>query len=191
MITPCEMTDCERPCVVVRKNKVLPPPTLSPLLPATISNPASLSPTATGSSPVSPTLSSASSSLSSSGYSDEEDSEESSLSHAPAWPRMDQLFFPDHCCRTSACRPAPASTLNNNNNGKGKNNRKNNNNNKKKEFMSELPPPPNNRHLNHRHDENGEGCMALRASIWGVGWHQVEPLPASFVKTLQAIQAPA
>lgn len=28
--------------------------------------------------------------------------------------------------------------------------------------------------------------MALSASIWGNGWHQVEPLPASFVKTLKA-----
>ncbi|KAK3844799.1 MAG: hypothetical protein J3R72DRAFT_521539 [Linnemannia gamsii] len=179
-ITPCEVNDCEQPCVV-RKNKVLPPPTLSPLLPVTISNPASLSPTSPiGTNPVSPTLSSASSS--SSGYTDEEDSDDA-LSHA--WPKMDQLFFPDHCCRTSACGvpPRPSSTSGGRNN---KNGRKNNNNKTKKEFVSELPPPPNH----HRPDEksNGDngGCMALSASIWGTGWHQVEPLPASFVKTLKA-----
>ncbi|KAG0275770.1 hypothetical protein BGZ95_008387 [Linnemannia exigua] len=27
--------------------------------------------------------------------------------------------------------------------------------------------------------------LALSASIWGPGWHQVEPLPPSFVKTLE------
>ncbi|KAK5828164.1 hypothetical protein F5H01DRAFT_333059 [Linnemannia elongata] len=192
-ITPCETTDCEQPCVV-RKNKVLPPPTLSPLLPVTISNPASLGPTSpTGTNPVSPTLSSASpssSGSSSSGYSDEEDSE-AALSHA--WPKMDQLFFPDHCCRTSACGAVPPGR--NNKNGRRNNSNTNNTNRyTKKEFVSELPPPPNNKHLNHRHDETGTGggggghggCMALSASIWGTGWHQVEPLPASFVKTLKA-----
>ncbi|KAF9118154.1 hypothetical protein BGW39_001428 [Mortierella sp. 14UC] len=189
-IAPCEANDCEQPCVVW-KNKVLPPPTLSPLLPVTISNPASLSPTSpTGGNLISPTLSSTSSSSSSSssgsppsGYSDEEDSDDV-LSHA--WPKMDQLFFPDHCCRTSACgvppRQSSSSGGRDNKNGRRNNNNTNAN---KKEFVSELPPPPNH----HRHDEKGNdgsgGCMALSASIWGAGWHQVEPLPASFVKTLK------
>ncbi|KAG0363451.1 hypothetical protein BGX24_004886 [Mortierella sp. AD032] len=88
----------------------------------------------TGTNLVSPTLSSASSS--SSGYIDEEDSDDA-LSHA--WPKMDQLFFPDHCCRTSACG---------------------------------VPPRPSS--------------TTGGPSIWGTGWHQVEPLPASFVKTLKA-----
>ncbi|KAF8926331.1 hypothetical protein BGZ47_002804 [Haplosporangium gracile] len=193
-ITLCETSNCEQPCVI-RKNKVLPPPTLSPLLPVTISNPASLSPTSpTGANPASPTLSSVSSSSgssSSSGCSDKEDSEDTLLH---AWPKMDQLFFPDHCCRTSACGAQQG--RNNKYGRRNNNNSTNNNNNKKnakKEFVSELPPPPNNKHLNHRHDETGTGeggnsggCMALSASIWGTGWHQVEPLPASFVKTLKA-----
>ncbi len=31
----------------------------------------------------------------------------------------------------------------------------------------------------------GRKYLALSVSIWGPGWHQVEPLPPSFIKTLE------
>ncbi|KAF9957876.1 hypothetical protein BGZ72_001222 [Mortierella alpina] len=55
--------------------------------------------------------------------------------------------------------------------------------NSKKNFVSELPPPPAKHSHGERDSANG-GCIALSASIWGQGWHQVEPLPASFSTTL-------
>ncbi|KAF9113030.1 hypothetical protein BGX27_002336 [Mortierella sp. AM989] len=188
---PHNISSCEQPCII-RKNKVLPPPTLSHIFPATISNPASLSPTAAASSrragggdkstssssssspssPVSPSISSASSS-----WSDEEGQD--LLSHD--WPKMDKFFFPDHCCRTSACINTPSSSrqnaTNSNNNRKGGNKLKNN----RKKSVSELPPPP----MSSNSQRDPDGCISLSASIWGAGWRQVAPLPESFVKTVQ------
>ncbi|KAI8602701.1 hypothetical protein EDD21DRAFT_371135 [Dissophora ornata] len=166
--TSCDMDHCGQPCVS-RKNKVLPPPTLSPILPPKISNPASLSPTGATFTPQLSPLS---------GYSDDEN-QDGSLSHA--WPSMDKFFFPDHCCRTSACRPStqPGTTARSNNNKKGNGNNKISRN--KKSFVSELPPPP----ASTSASRDSDGCIALSASIWGAGWRQVEPLPESFVKMAQ------
>ncbi|KAI7818069.1 hypothetical protein BC939DRAFT_463921 [Gamsiella multidivaricata] len=188
-MAPCEAYDCEQSCVA-RKNKALPPPTLSPILPPTISNPASLSPTTIAPSSgdkgaISP-LSLTPSGLASSDKSDEDGHQDGgSLSHA--WPKMDKFFFPDHCCRTSACRTSASTSAragptngNKSNNKKGNTKSKNNNANKKP-FVSELPPPPSS--ATTRRDSNG--CIALSASIWGTGWRQVDPLPESFVKTVQ------
>lgn len=174
--------ECEQPCVV-RKNKVLPPPTLSPMLPATISNPASLNPTAL--SPQKPerrvsstTMSMAShrrsnssgsltSTISTTSDSDLDKTYEDDDSNvAQAWPTTDKFFFPDHCCRTFAC-------------GQKKKQPQNNSKASRRQSVSELPPPPVKR------DSNDNPFLALSASIWGNGWHQVEPLPASFVKTIQ------
>ncbi|KAF9158297.1 hypothetical protein BGX20_003459 [Mortierella sp. AD010] len=189
---PHRAEDCEHPCMV-RKNKVLPPPTLSHIIPVSISNPALLSPTATPSSirggneksssassssstppssscPVSPSLLSAPSS-----FADGEDPEKS-LSHA--WPQMDKFFFPDHCCRTSACNASSRKGDTNNAKKSGNNNSKKLGNNKKK-FVPELPPPPP---MSPNTQRDTDGCIA---SIWGTGWRQVEPLPESFVKTIQ------
>ncbi|KAG0009861.1 hypothetical protein BGZ80_001985 [Entomortierella chlamydospora] len=189
--------DCEHPCMI-RKNKVLPPPTLSHIIPVSISNPALLGPTAapssirgggggnenssssssssstplSPSSPVSPSLSSAPCNVA-----DGED-QEKSLSHA--WPQMDKFFFPDHCCRTSACN-ASSRKGNTNNAKKGGNNNSKKSSNNKKKFVSELPPPP----MSPNTQRDAAGCIALSASIWGAGWRQVEPLPESFVKTIQ------
>ncbi|KAF9576334.1 hypothetical protein EC968_009308 [Mortierella alpina] len=174
--------DCEQPCVV-RKNKTLPPPTLSHTLPPTISNPASLSPTSSGppSTPVSP------SSPASSG---EEDTGGENMSHA--WPTQDKFFFPDHCCRTSACNssssrsgtPANVNAKAKTAKSRSRQGQQGSQGNGKKNFVSELPPPPA-KHAHGERDSANGGCIALSASIWGQGWHQVEPLPASFVKTIQ------
>ncbi|KAF9351875.1 hypothetical protein BGX34_000310 [Mortierella sp. NVP85] len=40
----------------------------------------------------------------------------------------------------------------------------------------------------HEYHDDGTSrkkFLALSASIWGPGWHQVEPLPPSFVRTMQ------
>ncbi|KAI1320847.1 hypothetical protein EDD11_009804 [Mortierella claussenii] len=178
-----EMKDCEQPCVI-RKNKALPPPTLSHILPMTISNPALLSPTR-ATNPLSPSGSSdrpsdASSSLSWS--SSEEDDNDSDGGSSHAWPKMDKFFFPDHCCRTSACPPCSTRQPAGNKKGAGNNSIHNKPQAKnKKPFMSELPPPPTSATA----QKDTEGCIALSTSIWGVGWRQVEPLPESFVKMVQ------
>ncbi|KAF9334052.1 hypothetical protein BG006_002764 [Podila minutissima] len=166
---------CEQTCV--RKNKILPPPTLSPMLPVTISNPASLNLTAQ--SPQKPKRTTSSTTMAMASYrrsnrsgsfantisttSDHED-EDSDVAHA--WPTMDKFFFPDHCCRISAC-------------GQKKTQPQNNNKASRQQSVSELPPPLAKR------DSSGNPFLTLSASIWGNGWHQVEPLPASFVKTIQ------
>lgn len=166
---------CEQPCV--RKNKVLPPPTLSPMLSATISNPASLNHTSQSlqeperrASSVTMRMASHRRSGSSGSFtstinstSDHED-DESDVTHA--WPTMDKFFFPDHCCRTSAC-------------SQKKKQPQTSNKASRRQSIPELPPPPAKR------DSSGNPFLTLSASIWGNGWHQVEPLPASFVKTIQ------
>jgi len=195
LIAQCELDDCEQPCIV-RKNKVLPPPTLSPILSPTISNPASLSPTT----PVPSTATSSSgnrpleipvgsSPTSSSNNPSDDDGKSEPISQA--WPAMDKFFFPDHCCRTSPCRPSArlskagnGSSSSSSSAGNGYSNGKKNGGGKaksKKAFVSELPPPP----PSPRAQRDSNGCIALSASIWGTGWHQVEPLPESFVKTIQ------
>ncbi|KAI9239670.1 MAG: hypothetical protein BYD32DRAFT_218799 [Podila humilis] len=174
--------ECEQPCVT-RKNKVLPPPTLSPMLPVTISNPASLNPAAP--SPQKPerrvsftTMSMASHRRSNSSGSFtstksttsdpdlDKPYEDDNSDVTQAWPTKDMFFFPDHCCRTFAC-------------GQKKKQPQNNNKASRRQSVSELPPPPVKR------DSSDNPFLALSASIWGNGWHQVEPLPASFVKTIQ------
>ncbi|KAG0356478.1 hypothetical protein BG005_004610 [Podila minutissima] len=63
-------------------------------------------------------------------------------------------------------------------------------------FISELPPPSLFTSLNSRRStlssEDGfddtHDFLPLSASIWGPGWQQVEPLPASFVQALQRQQ---
>lgn len=174
--------DCEQPCVV-RKNKLLPPPTLSPMLPAAISNPASLNPTAPSPQKPERRVSSTTMSMTAHRRSSSSDSFTSTISTTSdhdldknyedddsnvehAWPTMDKFFFPDHCCRTFAC-------------GQKKNQPQNKNKASRRQSVSELPPPPVKR------DSSDNSFLALSASIWGKGWHQVEPLPASFVKTIQ------
>lgn len=142
-IEQSDVHDCHRPCVI-RFNKALPPPTLSPILPPSISNPASLSPVS---------------------RSVDSESDTSSLSHA--WPTMDRFFFPDHCCRTSACLPIKS--------------RQASSKSDRSSHVTELPPP-----LPPKHCNKEGGCKTMSESIWGTGWHQVEPMPASFVKTLQS-----
>lgn len=154
LVDTCDTHHCHQPCVV-RLNKALPPPTLSPILPPSISNPASLS-------PPSP------SSLNKLAENADPESDMSSLSHA--WPTMDKFFFPDHCCRTSVCHSS-----------KPKGDQKSSGRRASYPFVSELPPP-----LPSKHCSEQGGCRTLSASIWGTGWHQVEPLPASFIKTLQS-----
>ncbi|KAF9156696.1 hypothetical protein BG015_002491 [Linnemannia schmuckeri] len=54
---------------------------------------------------------------------------------------------------------------------------------------SELPPPASawerEENLTLTLSSSPRKYLALSASIWGPGWHQVEPLPPSFVKTLE------
>ncbi|KAF9432371.1 hypothetical protein BGZ76_010894 [Entomortierella beljakovae] len=176
---PPRQEHCEQPCVV-RKNKALPPPTLSHILPAKISNPASLSPKGLVGSLDSKSYKSAPTSPVSPGSpssANEGDDGIDALSHS--WPQMDKFFFPDHCCRISACRTTSSPSIGQ----KGTNKKKGGKNSKsyKKDFISELPLPPisSNTHI------DSDGCIALSASIWGAGWRQVEPLPESFVKTVQ------
>ncbi|KAK3805620.1 MAG: hypothetical protein J3Q66DRAFT_360471 [Benniella sp.] len=65
--------------------------------------------------------------------------------------------------------------------------------------LSKLPPPPSSQSppqqgqqqspsMHEYHDDGSTSrrkFLALSASIWGPGWHQVEPLPPSFVRTMQ------
>ncbi|KFH70362.1 hypothetical protein MVEG_03213 [Podila verticillata NRRL 6337] len=63
-------------------------------------------------------------------------------------------------------------------------------------FVSELPPPSFFSSLSSRRStlssedsfEDTGDFLPLSASIWGPGWQQVEPLPASFVQALQRQQ---
>ena len=52
---------------------------------------------------------------------------------------------------------------------------------------SELPPPASAWEMDGdlTLSSSPRKYLALSASIWGPGWHQVEPLPPSFVKTLE------
>ncbi|KAF9920763.1 hypothetical protein FBU30_009304 [Linnemannia zychae] len=55
---------------------------------------------------------------------------------------------------------------------------------------SELPPPPSawekeDSMYGFELEATPRKYLALSASIWGPGWHQVEPLPPSFIKTLE------
>lgn len=52
---------------------------------------------------------------------------------------------------------------------------------------SELPPPASTWEMDGdlTLSSSPRKYLALSASIWGPGWHQVEPLPPSFVKTLE------
>ncbi|KAF9916850.1 hypothetical protein BX616_002639 [Lobosporangium transversale] len=207
---PCQIKDCEQPCVI-RKNKTLPPPTLSHILPMTISNPASLSPTRvvttirptsqksgrsqTNHKGVLDSRSCASSSVFSFSGSNgndnddndqvkdrEEDRNVDPLSHA--WPKMDKFFFfPDHCCRTSTCLTATNCSIRTKSNNKkpGNKGNKSNKENKRAMFVSELPPPP----VSARSYRDTDDCIALKASIWGAGWRQVEPLPEPLMRACQ------
>jgi hypothetical protein len=98
---------------------------------------------------------------------------------------MDKFFFPDHCCRTSPCRTPARQDKTSNRKGESVNKNfkdsKSNRTKNKKTFASELPPPL----PSPTSQQDSNGCIALSDSIWGTGWRQVEPLPESFVKTIQ------
>ncbi|KAG0290620.1 hypothetical protein BGZ96_005933 [Linnemannia gamsii] len=188
----------------VRKNKTLPPPTLSPILVPTPSQttrrttPTTRTTRSRSSSVLSASSWSADSSSSSgstmntsvsggssgtsSGSSDDGDDDPLSTN----WPKMDRLassssFFDRHLSSngraqwdpislgwTTTSDTLPASPFC---------------------TRSELPSPASawekEEDLTFSSSSSPRKYLALSASIWGPGWHQVEPLPPSFVKTLE------
>ncbi|KAF9972448.1 hypothetical protein BGZ73_004430 [Actinomortierella ambigua] len=180
---------CTTPCII-RKNKTLPPPTLSPILPTVISDPASLV-----SSEVDDDDSSSTSSWSTveSAWS----TSASSDVDCNGWPRMDKYFFPDHCCRTSNCysKAAAKAAMNgmtSTNEGKEDDldgatptlpSLPRSAKERRRSFGSELPPPT--KICQHMRGSDPTHLSALSDSIWGVGWHQVQPLPPCFVACMQ------
>ncbi|KAF9162270.1 hypothetical protein DFQ26_003712 [Actinomortierella ambigua] len=196
---------CTTPCIV-RKNKALPPPTLSPILPTVISNPASLVPSSeTADDDDNSSLSSWSSvesAWSSSASSDVD---------CHGWPRMDRYFFPDHCCRTANCYSKSAVAKASTHpfeldevamEAKGRKNDRleeeegdgptptlpslpRSAKERRRSFGSELPPPTKVCQHLRGNDPSGTHLSALSDSIWGVGWHQVQPLPPCFVACMQ------
>lgn len=181
----------------VRKNKTLPPPTLSPILlptPSQTTRRTALTSTTTTTRSRSSSVLSASSwsaDSSNSGSSmntsvsggssstSSDDGEEDPLS--ANWPKMDRLAsssFDRHLSSngraewdpismgwmtTSDSLPASSQT------------------------RSELPSPASAWEMDGdlNLSSSPRKYLALSASIWGPGWHQVEPLPPSFVKTLE------
>ncbi|CAO3564751.1 unnamed protein product [Mortierella alpina] len=150
------------------RNKILPPPTLSPILVSSTSTAALYVSAAPPKNRSTCSMSSCSDDSGSiSGFSDT-DTEDDALSDA--WPTMDKILFKNDDSISSA-EGASASPL------------------------SELPPPPSMllsmQQQHHCCDDvvsmtaTGRKYLALSASIWGPGWHQVEPLPPSFIKTLE------
>ncbi|KAG0203184.1 hypothetical protein BGX28_004451 [Mortierella sp. GBA30] len=150
------------------RNKTLPPPTLSPILVPTLSHPNAAAPaTATTSASLiqmgcsmSSWMTDDNSSISS--ISDHDDNEYYH-SHSDNWPKID-LKKDQNSHPRSLDDGQPS-------------------------LLSELPPPPSLLSMQHQRDDLAAAAnrkyLALSASIWGPGWHQVEPLPASFVKTLE------
>ncbi|KAF9957923.1 hypothetical protein BGZ72_001148 [Mortierella alpina] len=146
------------------RNKILPPPTLSPILvPATTA--AFLS--------VSPSQRSRSTTCSMSACSDDSGSVSSFCDtdtdddyFSDAWPKMNKILLKGDSASSSPDNNASLP-------------------------LSELPPPPSLlMSMQHHRDDamspaTSRKYLALSASIWGPGWHQVEPLPPSFIKTLE------
>ncbi|KAG0309619.1 hypothetical protein BGZ98_000505 [Dissophora globulifera] len=169
---------------VVRKNKALPPPTLSPILMPTRPKRdirRTLSRLSVSSS------SSDSDSSTGSGYSYSScgsDSEDEQLLSAEVWPTMDKLPFSTF---DRAYHDHPSNDYNDTHH------HYNDNESFRSKFVSELPPPTS---LTYDHDDcflnhDNRKYLALSASIWGPGWHQVEPLPESFVRTMQQTELEA
>ncbi|KAG0257883.1 hypothetical protein BG011_003697 [Mortierella polycephala] len=148
----------QRRSALLRRNKILPPPTLSPILMPTVSipdaSPIPIRPKSPSALSVGSLIDDNSSSCSFS------DGEEDVFTNS--WPKLDKASIQDLCYRTS---PSDSHS----------------------QSLSELPPPSSLLSLQHHRDEMtpNRKYLTLSASIWGPGWHQVEPLPPSFVKTLQ------
>ncbi|KAF9551346.1 hypothetical protein EC957_009230 [Mortierella hygrophila] len=180
----------------VRKNKTLPPPTLSPILMSTPSQAtrrtALTSTTMTTRSRSSSVLSanswsadsSSSSSMntsvsSGSSCTSSDDGEEDPLS--ANWPKMDRLAsssFDLHLSSNGSAQWDPISmgwTTTSDSFPTSSQTR------------SKLPPPGSAWEMEGdlTLSSSPRKYLALSASIWGPGWHQVEPLPPSFVKTLE------
>ncbi|KAG0348435.1 hypothetical protein BGZ54_004611, partial [Gamsiella multidivaricata] len=155
--------------MVFRKNKTLPPPTLSPILmpsiPHQVTKRSARSDSPSRFSVSSWSKDSCASSSSSFGGSDSEDDPLSD-----AWPKIEKIRIRSRYPDESADNASSSQS-----------------------FVSELPPPPSLYHDSYHCDDSvsSRKYLALSASIWGPGWHQVEPLPASFVKTMEQTELEA
>ncbi|KAF9145465.1 hypothetical protein BGX30_008682 [Mortierella sp. GBA39] len=183
----------------VRKNKTLPPPTLSPILlptPSQTTRRTALTSTTT----TTTTRSRSSSVLSESSWSADSSSSGSSMNTSVSsgssctssddgeedpmsanWPKMNRLAsssFDLHLSSNGRAQWDPISmgwTTTSDSLPTSSQTR------------SELPPPVSAWEMEGdlTLSSSPRKYLALSASIWGPGWHQVEPLPPSFVKTLE------
>ncbi|KAF8941191.1 hypothetical protein EDD21DRAFT_400856 [Dissophora ornata] len=174
-----EMDVDQRLSVYIHKKKTLPPPTLSPIL---VPSAPKRSPRRTISSSNLSMCSWSDDSSSSSGgscYSSCGGSDSEDEIMMDAWPTMENITF---------SRRQQSDLLDSDDDDHSH----------QKKFVSELPLPPSLLSFYDNDDNyNGDGLipsrkyLALSASIWGPGWHQVEPLPASFVKTMEETELEA
>ncbi|KAF9104116.1 hypothetical protein BGX29_002394 [Mortierella sp. GBA35] len=179
----------------VRKNKTLPPPTLSPILMSTLPSPSQSSRRSTKTRSRSSSMLSASScsadsasccsSMNTSVTGGSSDGEDDPLSGN--WPRMDRFIrgstgsFDRHLSSNGRAQWDPVSLGWTTTDADEKDHT----------TRSELPLAPSYLQSGDPWEEDlmlssaPRKYLALSASIWGPGWHQVEPLPPSFVKTLE------
>ncbi|KAG0241954.1 hypothetical protein BGW41_005119 [Actinomortierella wolfii] len=206
---PLDSAFCDTPCVI-RKHKALPPPTLSPILPPVISDPASL---ASGSDSGSDTSSDCSS-LESAWLTDvSSETDCNGWPRMDRYYFPDHCCRTSKCHSKTAASTAAAKSVTKHTKESGHTQVPSSNSSsigvenddldvptitlpslppsaeeRRKSFGSELPPPVKACQLMKG---SGQGCSyrsplsALSDSIWGVGWHQVQPLPPCFVACMQ------
>ncbi|KAG0034303.1 hypothetical protein BGZ81_005407 [Podila clonocystis] len=122
------------------------------------------------------------------------------------WPEMDKYFFcfhDDFCRSLSSSESSSESDSEDSTTSRSRSRSSSlsssfssSSSSSSRRVISELPPPSLFSSLNSRRStlssedsfDDTHDFLPLSASIWGPGWQQVEPLPASFVQTLQRQQ---